>query len=188
VLRRYDSGMNPTVLGALIAGGAALIGYGASALNTRATVRASRQTARDERFWDKKTELYEAIIAMLKAADIALYDVPLRRPNRDSLRALRRSLDERDSAIRLYASQDVAQEFLELSRSLRMLYLVADKYHDRFVNEATDQQRKLTDAMSRDLQGIRVSRSQSLRRRLRRRTTWHLQAGVRPSENRGMSE
>lgn len=41
----YDSGMNPTVTGALVAGAAALIGFGAAALTNSATLRANRRLA-----------------------------------------------------------------------------------------------------------------------------------------------
>jgi hypothetical protein len=67
-LRRYDSGVSglpPTVVGALIAGGAAVVGFGASALNTRASLRANRQIARDVRLWDKRSALYEEVLESL---------------------------------------------------------------------------------------------------------------------------
>jgi hypothetical protein len=62
-LRRYDAGMDPTVTGALIAGGAALIGFGASALTNRATLRANRRMATDQRLWEKRAAIYEALAA-----------------------------------------------------------------------------------------------------------------------------
>ena len=65
---RYDarmSGLPAVVWGSIIAGGAALIGYGASALTTRATVRASRQAAQDQRLWEKRSVLYEAVMRIV---------------------------------------------------------------------------------------------------------------------------
>jgi hypothetical protein len=57
--------MDPTVTGALIAGGAALIGFGGSALTSQATLRVNRKMQRDQLLWDKQTALYEAIDAVL---------------------------------------------------------------------------------------------------------------------------
>jgi hypothetical protein len=50
--------MDPTIAGALIAGSAAVVGFGASAWNTSRTIRASRRAAREQLVWDKRSELY----------------------------------------------------------------------------------------------------------------------------------
>jgi hypothetical protein len=63
------TGLDPTVTGVLVAGGAAIIGFGASALNTGATLRANRQAGRDERLWAKKTALYGELYAAASLVD-----------------------------------------------------------------------------------------------------------------------
>jgi hypothetical protein len=45
--------LDPTITGALIAGGAAIIGFAASGWSTRATLRAGRDVARDQRLWQR---------------------------------------------------------------------------------------------------------------------------------------
>jgi hypothetical protein len=95
------SGISSTVTGALIAGGAALIGFGASAWNTRATVRANRQIARDERLWDKKTALYEALGE--PTGDIETID---------DVRAARATVNSLTEAAWLYASGKVRHQMI----------------------------------------------------------------------------
>jgi hypothetical protein len=58
------AGLDPTVQGALIGGGAAVIGFAASAWNTRVTVRANRNAAHDQRVWEKRAPLYEQLLAL----------------------------------------------------------------------------------------------------------------------------
>jgi hypothetical protein len=57
------SGLPPIVIGALIAGGFAIVGGGMAAMNTRATLRANRDVERDRRLWEKKSALYEELYA-----------------------------------------------------------------------------------------------------------------------------
>src|SRR5215469_8003815 len=64
------SGLPGTVVGALIAGGFAIIGGGLTALNTRATLRANRQASQDQRYWEKKTELYEEAYRTTRLRDL----------------------------------------------------------------------------------------------------------------------
>jgi hypothetical protein len=162
--------MDPTVTGALIAGGAALIGFAASGWQNNRTIRANLQSARDERFWDKKTELYESIIALLNAGDRAHYSVPLQPAGYQALDALRRALNEHDSAMRLYASQDVANQFGELTLLLRVLSTCSEHFQSSFVGDAARQESTLTDAMSRDLHGLKVPGiGNKVRRRIGRR-------------------
>jgi len=63
--------MDPTVAGALIGGGAALIGFGASAWQNAVMLRANRQAARDQRLWEKRTALYEALIEIARRLPVA---------------------------------------------------------------------------------------------------------------------
>ena len=57
--------MNPTVTGALIAGGAALVGFAASAWQNSRTISASNKVAREQRLWDRKAAVYEEIFARI---------------------------------------------------------------------------------------------------------------------------
>lgn len=98
----YDadvSGLPPTVVGALIAGGAAVIGFGASAWNTRVTLRAGRQATRDQRFWEKKTALYEDLSRVL--------DFDLASFTEDKVASLTAELAAMKSRVWLYASVDI---------------------------------------------------------------------------------
>jgi len=54
--------MDPTIAGALIGGGAALVGFGASAWQNRAILRANHEAARNQRLWEKRSALYEAAL------------------------------------------------------------------------------------------------------------------------------
>ena len=67
----YPSGLAPTVKGALIAGGAAVIGFVASARNTRATARASRLAVQEQRLWEKRSGLYEEILVRFDQDQLA---------------------------------------------------------------------------------------------------------------------
>ena len=58
--------MNPTVTGALIAGGAALVGFAASGWQNSRTIRASNRSAREQRLWDRKAAVYEEIFARIR--------------------------------------------------------------------------------------------------------------------------
>jgi hypothetical protein len=71
-LRRYDSGMSGSTSGvttALIAGGfavgGAVIGFCGSAWNMRASLRASREAAHDQRLWDRRSAIYEEVLRTL---------------------------------------------------------------------------------------------------------------------------
>lgn len=97
-LCRYDAAvdayaLNPTVEGALIGSGAALIAVILTTLGTFATLRANRVATRDERLWERRTALYEELI------EIALGD-----PGPSSVKEL---LIAQDSKIFAYASDSV---------------------------------------------------------------------------------
>jgi hypothetical protein len=59
--------LNATVTGAFIAGGFAVVGFGASAIATAATLRANRIAAQDQRLWEKRAPMYEQIIGAAKS-------------------------------------------------------------------------------------------------------------------------
>jgi hypothetical protein len=61
--------MDPTIAGALIGGGAALIGFGASAWQNSANLRTTQRFARDQRLWEKRTALYEALLDIVTGSD-----------------------------------------------------------------------------------------------------------------------
>src|SRR5215472_10408937 len=94
--------MDPTITGALIAGGAALVGFGASAWQTRITVRANRRDVRDQLLWAKRTELYESLLEATEAPDLAEH-----LSIRDWSPRLRTTLEPRQDAVYLYASDVV---------------------------------------------------------------------------------
>jgi hypothetical protein len=101
-LRRYHSpvaleALNPTIAGSLIGGGAALIAVIVSALGTGATLRANRIATREERLWEKRTALYEALI------EVAVSDRPMA-----TIKAL---LTLQDSKVFAYASDAVLTWF-----------------------------------------------------------------------------
>ena len=167
-LRRYASGMDPTVTGALIAGGAALIGFGASAFTTRVTVRANRQIARDERFWGKKTQLYETISAILKEGDVERYSWPPSETDRGRLQDLTVSLRDLTPRIRLYGSASVRTEFSELERLLMRLRGATGGLENNRLSGAQNQQTRLLLAMTRDLRGDTALPLTRQQRRIRR--------------------
>ncbi|HKR70124.1 MAG TPA: hypothetical protein VJT16_14885 [Streptosporangiaceae bacterium] len=57
--------MDPAIAGTLIGGGFALIGVGASIWATSRTLKANREMAQDERLWEKRSALYEEILAII---------------------------------------------------------------------------------------------------------------------------
>ena len=58
----YYSGMDPTIAGALIGGGAAVIGFVASAWQNSVNLRAARRAAIDQRLWEKRSAIYERLL------------------------------------------------------------------------------------------------------------------------------
>jgi hypothetical protein len=54
--------MNPAVAAALIAGGVGVVGLVTNWWSTRYTTRSSRETARDQRLWEKRAAVYEDVI------------------------------------------------------------------------------------------------------------------------------
>jgi len=109
-IARYHAdmgGLPPTVVGALIAGGAALIGFGASAWNTSRTVRASRAAVRDQRLWEKRSAVYEDIAA-------AMFILTSNREDPERVDKFDRDLTGLVVAVQMYASEQVRDDFNEL--------------------------------------------------------------------------
>ena len=142
------SGMNPTVVGALIAGGAALVGFAAAAWNTRNTLRANRQVARDQRLWDKKTELYEAVYALIANVTGA--------STAEELQKSRIDLREHQTAMHLYAATDVAVRYAEFRAAVRTAALAAPRFQAQRIERLKSVDgpaEALSRALRADLQG-----------------------------------
>lgn len=97
-MRRYDAAvageaLSPTIGGALIGSGAALIAVIVTTLGTFATLRANRTAARDERLWERRTELYETLV------EVAVSDRPIG--------MIKELLAANDSKVFAYASDSV---------------------------------------------------------------------------------
>src|SRR5258706_16245482 len=69
------SGSTSGATTALIAGGFAVVGFIAAGWQNGRTIRANQQSAREQRLWDKKTALYEAISTAMKAAELTRYEI-----------------------------------------------------------------------------------------------------------------
>lgn len=68
-IRRYHSGMDAAIAGALIGGGAAVIGFGASAWQSVVSQRAQRTAAVEQRLWEKRSGVYERVLDALTDRD-----------------------------------------------------------------------------------------------------------------------
>jgi hypothetical protein len=113
----YDAAvaeLDPTITGALIAGGAAIIGFAASGWSTRATVRAGRDVARDQRLWLKKSALYEALNRVVRDLDVSKASAS------ELEKVYAALLDLRDRAD-MYAGADVQLRYGILRRQIRIL-------------------------------------------------------------------
>jgi hypothetical protein len=165
-VRRYDSGMNPTVTGALIAGAAALIGFGASALTNGATLRANRRLARDQMFWQKKTELYEVIGSELQ------FDFPdlMTDSGHEAIKAFLGRLDELTSRVKLYAGEGVQDTYDRLGTALALLTEIHGGIAEWNESDVENRRLSLADAMRWDLQGkVEMTRMQRFAYRLSHR-------------------
>lgn len=157
--------MNPTVTGALIAGAAALIGFGASVLTNSSTLRANRRLARDQMLWQKKTELYEALESAL---DYTVWDRELSGEPRAAARALSERISGLTYGVRLYANPQVSERFSELANSLLILYEGRPERLQAVMVPGIHKSRsRLAAAMRSDLQG--TGRGTPAMRRLVRR-------------------
>jgi hypothetical protein len=105
--------MNPTVTGALIGGGAAIVGFVASAWNTARTVRSNREAAREQRLWDKRSALYEALLRDVES----LRNRPgnLSTPAQDMSASLQASAP----LVHAYASDVVLNRYDDLTSQMR---------------------------------------------------------------------
>src|SRR5258708_18258398 len=106
VARRYHSGMDPTIAGALIGGSAGLIGLGASAWSTAVTLRGNRETARDQRLWEKQSALYELLLQPVIVVDS------------DHLDAIFDGLAQHRDKVMAYASDVVLLQYTQTIQAL----------------------------------------------------------------------
>src|SRR5262245_42575545 len=97
------AGLDPTITGALIAGGAALVGFGASAWQNAYTLRASREAAREQQLWEKRCAVYERILQVLMYPDHA------NMPDSDAAAPYEKGLKEQLGELLAYASDDVLE-------------------------------------------------------------------------------
>lgn len=156
------SGLDPTVTGALIAGGAALIGFGAAVLSNSATLSANRRMARDQLLWQKKTELYETIESQFSIwFEASAFDEAFAH----SLETWSDRLEALDSSVRLYASPNVEQQVRDL-RS-RIIHLGQVDISDWDLRQAggkavREKRLQLGAAMRADLKGTEATPIQQL--------------------------
>ena len=109
------SGSVSGVVTALIAGGFAVVGFGASSWQNSRTIRANRIMAQEQRIWDRKAALYESIYAQVAALDA------LEGPaSADGLRQIWNALGLLRPAVMLYGTDRVSAACASLSRGLRM--------------------------------------------------------------------
>ena len=149
-VRRYHAGMSgltATAQGALIAGGAAVIGFAASAWNTSRTVRAARTAARDQRLWEKRSALYEDLVARLFAFDAKEGD-------RQQAGEYRAALMELDTAAQIYASRQVRASFDEVNYWLGLISLGAS-HQTRKRLQVDELRRSIRDLIRAEVQGKR---------------------------------
>jgi hypothetical protein len=142
--RRYDSGMNPTVTGALIAGGAALVGFAASVWQNSRTIRASNRSAREQRLWDRKAALYEEIIGRIRELEDVESAADLEEVI-ESLRGLR-------AGMLLYAPDLVADRFSKFMYDVRAQTMPLETLEERLRNVETGTASLLMDALRADVQ------------------------------------
>ena len=105
------TGSSPTVVGALIAGGAAMVGFGASAVTTGLTLRANRRLARDQLLWARNTELYEELAALIDSAGRS------RKPQPDHAKGFLDLLPR----VQLYASVPVRSAYRRLINTFAVI-------------------------------------------------------------------
>jgi hypothetical protein len=121
-VRHYDSGMDPTIAGALIGGGAAVLGFGASAWQNAVSLRASQRAAVEQRLWEKRSAIYEQLLEVAQTADIPVDGVP---------EALVSSLRKFEASILGYASDQVHRAF---GRTLILLQGVPPEHDEVAIN------------------------------------------------------
>jgi hypothetical protein len=119
--RRYHFGMagqliDPTIAGALIAGGAALVGFAASAWTNARNVRAHQEAAREQRKWETDQRLREKRSALYETVLVPLMKMNPDSPGGRSLTDLHEIAHELEALMAqtcAYASDEVMTEFME---------------------------------------------------------------------------
>src|SRR5262249_27784862 len=141
--RSYHSAMDPAIAGALIGGGFALVGVGASIWATNRTLRANRELAREERLWEKRSALYEQLLTVIPATAA-----------RDQLTEIFSGLLRLGPAVRAYASDAVAEQWRLTAFTLAPTGEPQARDIDPFV-VARDNLGALVQLVREDLQGTR---------------------------------
>ena len=136
--------MDPTVTGALIAGGAALVGFAASGWQNSMTIRASNRTSREQRLWDRKAALYEEIFARLREIEDVESEADLDGVI-ESLRGLR-------ARMLLYAPDPVADRFSKFMADIRAKIMPLETLDDRLLDVEAGTASLLMDALRADVQ------------------------------------
>lgn len=136
--------MNPTVTGALIAGGAALVGFAASGWQNSRTIRASDKVAREQRLWDRKAAVYEEIFARIRALEDVESAADLDEVI-ESLRGLR-------AGLLLYAPDPVADRFSKFIYEVRAPIQPLETIDERLRDVEAGTAGLLMDALRADVQ------------------------------------
>ena len=136
--------MNPTVTGAVIAGGAALVGFAASGWKNSRTIRASDKVAREQRLWDRKAAVYEEIFARIRALEDVESAADLDEVI-ESLRGLR-------AGLLLYAPDPVADRFSKFIYDVRAPIQPLETIDERLRDVESGTASLLMDALRADVQ------------------------------------
>ena len=136
--------MNPTVTGAVIAGGAALVGFAASAWQNSRTISASDKVAREQRLWDRKAAVYEEIFARIRALEDVESAADLDEVI-ESLRGLR-------AGLLLYAPDPVADRFSKFIYDVRAPIQPLETIDERLRDVEAGTASLLMDALRADVQ------------------------------------
>jgi hypothetical protein len=136
--------MNPTVTGAVIAGGAALVGFAASGWKNSRTIRASDKVAREQRLWDRKAAVYEEIFARIRALEDVESAADLDEVI-ESLRGLR-------AGLLLYAPDPVADRFSKFIYDVRAPIQPLETIDERLRDVEAGTASLLMDALRADVQ------------------------------------
>jgi hypothetical protein len=91
--------MDPTIAAALIGVGGVVVGVGAASWSSHVTLRVSRETARNDRLWEKTSALYEQLLGPTTVVDSEHLDAVF-----DSLKRLR-------TPVWAYASDAVLHQY-----------------------------------------------------------------------------
>ena len=111
--------MDPTISGALVGVAAGSIGFAAAAWQTRATLRANREAARDQRLWEKRSALYEALLR-------ATGDLTTKTATARDLEAVIGALHDQRTLVLAYASDAVLFRYMTTISNLTRIKMHSD--------------------------------------------------------------